>query len=449
MREWELKLFPQRDAGFRGNIRTPLSVKPRVPYPMPPSAPTDQEPVQQPIYKTAQTAEDAQSRDSQSRDNQSRDNQNQPTQHSGGDVGKGREMAGESQTSLVTPTAPGAPVSFIPHTASGAIPSRPLRIRTGRFGELEEHELVRLLDSIEDERARSRFRESIYISFFVWVAIAWVVFYGPRFLWHAPKLVLPSDVLRQRELTRLEAPRLPSGAPAPRSAPRPAAQPAPRLDQRTLDHLREPPPRPARTAAPESRPATPVLPPSARPNLPLPSAPQPQPSRPTPPVVADAPTPQPSSHSSFNTGGSAGENIQNAIQGAARNRGGGGATATGNPGGSSLGTGYDILSDTQGVNFDPYIRRILRQIYNQWIPLIPEEARPPLSKSGTTLIRFTILPDGNIGFIGLDGSTHDEALNRAAWGSITGVGQFPPLPPQFHGPNLELRIHYLVNKKEE
>lgn len=109
----------------------------------------------------------------------------------------------------------------------------------------------------------------------------------------------------------------------------------------------------------------------------------------------------------------------------------------------------EILSDTQGVNFNPYLQRILREIYDVWIPLIPEEARPPLMKSGVTMIRFKILPDGTIGGIYLDGSTHDDALNRAAWGSITGVGQFPPLPSQFHGPNLELRIHYLVNQKTE
>lgn len=109
----------------------------------------------------------------------------------------------------------------------------------------------------------------------------------------------------------------------------------------------------------------------------------------------------------------------------------------------------EILSDTQGVNFNPYLQRILREIYDQWIPLIPEEARPPLMKSGVTAIRFTILPDGTIGAMHLDDSTHDDALNRAAWGSVTGVGQFPSLPSQFHGPNLELRIHYLVNQHTE
>jgi TonB family protein len=117
--------------------------------------------------------------------------------------------------------------------------------------------------------------------------------------------------------------------------------------------------------------------------------------------------------------------------------------------GADTGAGYEVLSDTQGVNFQPYIQRILREIYQQWIPLLPEEALPPLNKRGTTQIRFTINPDGSIAAMHLDGSSHDDALNRAAWGSITGVGQFPPLPKQFHGPNLELRIHYLVNQEQE
>jgi TonB family protein len=67
-------------------------------------------------------------------------------------------------------------------------------------------------------------------------------------------------------------------------------------------------------------------------------------------------------------------------------------------------------------------------------------------KQGETFIRFTILPDGRIGNMVLEGSSHDVAIDKAAWGSIVSEGQFPPLPKQFHGPNLELRFHYMVNK---
>ena len=138
------------------------------------------------------------------------------------------------------------------------------------------------------------------------------------------------------------------------------------------------------------------------------------------------------------------------IVAAAQNRGQGGDYGANIPvAHEGMNTGVDVLSDTMGVDFSPYLRRILREIYNTWLPLIPEEARPPLNKQGETLIRFSILPDGRIGSMHLDGSTQDQAIDRAAWGSITGVGQFPPLPKEFHGPNLELRIHYLVNKRPE
>lgn len=396
----------------------------------------------------------------------------EPELRTGGTPPRSRTGAGENaggksasgNSAVVRPEDPDAPLSFVPHLPlEETTRPEPLRIRTGRYGELEEHELVKLLDSIEDERARSRFRESVYISVFVWLAIALLALFGPRYLWHAPRVVLPSEVLRARELTTLTAPRL-SG---PRTAPP--------VDAHTLEHLRSNEPRPparpvtSRPTPPtpraEAQPRTPrppvpstsslrLAPATAPPNLPMPSAPTPQPvsRRPPPPVVADAPTPQPSARPNFNGGSeSAGDMMANATH-AARSGGGGspGGIHSSSRGGSELGVGpAEILSDTQHVNFDPYLQRILREIYDQWIPLIPEEARPPLMKSGVTAIRFKINPDGSIGGIYLDDSTHDGALNRAAWGSITGVGQFPPLPSQFHGPNLELRIHYLVNQRTE
>ena len=364
-----------------------------------------------------------------------------------------------------TPSDPDAPLSFVPHTAvADTVRPQPLRIRTGRFGELEEHELVRLLDSIEDERARARFRESVYLSIFVWIAVALVVFFGPKYLWHAPRVVLPSEVLRARELTELTAPTL--TAPHLRSAP-------PRVDAHTLEHLRSNEPRVAPTPQPRattpqppapaptevrpeprtepSQPTPRLAPPTASANLPTAPEPQLKPQPRSTQPIPDAPPPQPTSRPDFSTGS---QNAGDQIANAARNATSGGRSSTGfgrrSSDGSAIGVGpAEILSDTQGVNFTPYLNRILREIYDTWIPLIPEEARPPLMKSGVTQIRFTILPDGTIGAMHLDGSTHDDALNKAAWGSITGVGQFPALPSQFHGPNLELRIHYLVNRQTE
>ncbi len=326
----------------------------------------------------------------------------------------------------------------------------PAKVRTGRFGELEEHELIHLLDTLDDERAQARFRESIYISLFVYIVIGWFLFYGPRVLFHQPRLVNPSEVLKQRELTNLAMPSDIAKAlqHAPKAKPSPAVKP--QIDAKTMEAMRKaaPPAKPL-PATPQPQPSATLPPIQQAPPTPLPQVQQPiqRPAPPVPAAIPDAPRPTPSFGS---PGKSAGDTIRDAVEGAARNRGGGSDRGDAiAPSRIGAGTGVDILSDTMGVNFDPYLKRIMRQIYNTWIPLIPEEARPPLNKQGVTQIRFIILPDGKIGGMVLEGSTHDDALNRAAWGSITGVGQFPALPAEFHGPNLTLRVHYLVNQKQE
>ena len=164
--------------------------------------------------------------------------------------------------------------------------------------------------------------------------------------------------------------------------------------------------------------------------------------------MIEAPKPAPTRPNFGNQMQSAGSAIRQAAQAAAQNHGQGGdygANAPLSHGG--LSSPVEVLSDTMGVDFAPYLRRILSDIRRTWEPLIPEEARPPLRKQGETLIRFTILPDGRIGEMHLENSTHDQAIDKAAWGGITGVGQFPPLPSNFKGPQLELRIAFLVNMR--
>jgi TonB family protein len=122
-----------------------------------------------------------------------------------------------------------------------------------------------------------------------------------------------------------------------------------------------------------------------------------------------------------------------------------GATSQGDVRVDADANGLEVLSDTRGVDFKPYLNGILKQIYGRWVTLMPDEARPPENKQGVTAIRVTISPDGTIAAMHLEKLSTEQALNRAAWGAITGVGKFPALPAEFHGPNLELRIHFRVN----
>jgi outer membrane biosynthesis protein TonB len=323
---------------------------------------------------------------------------------------------------------------------NSAPPVQPVKVRTGRYGELEEHELIHLLDSLDDERSKARFRESIYISVIIYLGIVWFLFYGPRVLFHQPKLISPVDVLKERDkqLTFLNDP-----ANLAKLTPRPKPLPEKNhLDQKTLKQLRamqRPEPPAAAPAAPAQQAATPT-----------PPAPQPPPPTPQPTqnALIEAPKPAPTKPNFGNPNQSAGDIVRQAAQQAARNRDSGGEYPSGGSGRGQqgMGAGVQILSDTQDVDFGPYIRRILEDIKRNWYPLIPEEARPPLNKQGETLIRFTILPDGRIAAMNLDGSSQDVAIDRACWGGITGEGQFPPLPANFKGPNLELRIAFFTNK---
>ena len=105
-----------------------------------------------------------------------------------------------------------------------------------------------------------------------------------------------------------------------------------------------------------------------------------------------------------------------------------------------------ILSDTQGVDFSGWSRRFQSDVMRNWIPLLPEETAAPLSKRGDTFLVVTINKDGSIGDMKLENSSHDVAIDRSAWASITSEGKFEGLPKAFNGPSIVLRLHYLVNE---
>ncbi len=338
--------------------------------------------------------------------------------------------------------------------------SRPRRgTLRARYEYLDTHELITLIDEIDDERARARFRESVYIAVIVWLVLGWVMVYGPRYLWHAPVLISAVPDKRPNEMTYLDVPpdlkkQLQRTKPTPNISTHSTEAQSPKPSPRA------PEPRAGSPTPPAPKPA-PQTPQQAAPQQPRPAQQQPstqpppqQQARNTPPTpvpsrqpLADAPAPSPN-RNIFNTPGSAREQIEQAARGA---RSGGesgdyGPTGRGQQGSSKMGT--QIISDTQGVDFAKYLQRLLADIRRNWLPLIPEECRPPLNKQGITGVRFSILPDGRIapGSMHLDYSTHDVAIDRAAWGSITGLGAAQPLPKEFHGPNLELRIEFRVNK---
>lgn len=105
----------------------------------------------------------------------------------------------------------------------------------------------------------------------------------------------------------------------------------------------------------------------------------------------------------------------------------------------------DIISDTMGVDFGPYLQRVIYAVRMHWYNLIPESARPPIMKKGKLAIEFAILKDGRVAGLQLVAPSGDDALDRAARGGITDSNPFPPLPAEFRGQYLQLRFKFYYN----
>src|SRR5215467_917518 len=54
----------------------------------------------------------------------------------------------------------------------------------------------------------------------------------------------------------------------------------------------------------------------------------------------------------------------------------------------------EVTTDTQGVDFGPYLQRVIHDIKQNWYILIPPVAMPPLLWRGKVVIEFTIAKNG-------------------------------------------------------
>jgi TonB C terminal len=242
----------------------------------------------------------------------------------------------------------------------------------------------------------------------------------------------------------------------PPELPKTAPPPSPKLHitPKTLERISpkiEQPVIPAPQPSPQKPPTD--LPEAPKPQAVAPRPQQPAPQTPTPsqlePVEPLRPNPQ--SHLNLHLNdNSPGKQIEDQIQDAIRHgpsRGGvypGGPSAPG-VGGPGMGEGYQILSDTHGVDFSSYIQRLLATLKRNWMAVMPESAM--MGDRGITATIFKIAPDGSVipPDPTLERTSGKEPLDNAAMSAIHASNPFEPLPPQFHGPYLELRIWFLYN----
>ncbi len=145
-----------------------------------------------------------------------------------------------------------------------------------------------------------------------------------------------------------------------------------------------------------------------------------------------------------------GEAIEQSLEAAARGRASGRLSSPGDAGAqlNNLHPNFSteapiILSDTKGVDFGPYLARVIYNVRKNWYAVIPESAR--LGEKGRVVIVFEILKDGSVPQVRLVGSSGSDPLDRAALASIHASNPFPPLPEEFTGNHLVLEFIYLYN----
>ena len=321
---------------------------------------------------------------------------------------------------------------------------------------INEEEFHFLILELEDDNSRGRLREALWISIIVHLIVIFTIREGPKLApaWFAkkPHLMTTQELMKQRERIFTE---LPPDAQRPPRHPdtnkisdkdRIATSRAPEISKHALDAVRDN----RRTGAPNSGPA-----PQAAPAQPAPPPPAQgntqqqqqggQPQRQTDEQVAKLNLPP--AKPNFNIGASPGTLIEQAARASATNRSGGaGGDSGGGPGTRAPHVGnLDILSDTMGVDFGPYLQRVLQAVRTNWYAIIPEVAQSPLRKKGNVAIEFVITKSGAVAGMRLVGPSGDVALDRAAWGGITGSNPFPPLPTEFRGENLALRFRFYYN----
>ena len=321
-----------------------------------------------------------------------------------------------------------------------------------------------LLIQLQDDLSRSRKREALWLSVILHLMVIILLWNSEKLMGLLPHrtvdLAIRTDADRSKDATFLELPpdeqkltRRPD-AKVISDKDRIATSKAPQINREELKKILEssragPPganaPPPAQGQPPQNQAAQNQQPPAPQESA---GFAQPQPSDQTARLQTP---PQNRPVPNFKAQMTAGSAIEQAAQAAAANRGGysgaGQAGEFGSPGrsGAKALDQAEILTDTMGVDFGPYLTRIVQIVKQNWYNLMPPSVYPPILKQGKLSIEFVILKDGKATEMAVRTSSGDVALDRAAWASITASTPFPPLPKEFPGQILGLRFYYFYN----
>jgi TonB family protein len=113
----------------------------------------------------------------------------------------------------------------------------------------------------------------------------------------------------------------------------------------------------------------------------------------------------------------------------------------------SQGSSLQLLSDPLGVDFRPYLMRILATVKQHWLAVIPESVK--LGRRGKVSIQFSIARDGHVPKLVIATASGADALDRAAVAGISASVPFPPLPTEYKGELVKLQFNFAYNMPKQ
>jgi TonB family protein len=331
------------------------------------------------------------------------------------------------------------------------------------FAETGPIEVHLMLDASPDlELAIWRRRAVFLTSVFLHIFLIMFIIFAPDLIRRGKMMLgIPVTARPERQITTLFIPpdllkslREPPSEARPSDKNRRAQGRSPIIDPKGLKM----PYSRGNTHEPEIARGAPAPPPAAAPTPPPGGEPQPQPAPPKPEPQTEARlhlddvAPQSNAGQgrfrvpSMTPGQAIQQSLQNAARGGYHPSDGGGGDSNmefdnRNPNFST--ESPTILSDTRGVDFGPYLSRIVYIVKRNWMSVIPESAR--LGEKGRVGIVFEILKDGSVPQLRLVASSGSDPLDRAAVTGIHSSIPFPPLPHEFTGNHLVLQFVFLYN----
>jgi TonB family protein len=105
----------------------------------------------------------------------------------------------------------------------------------------------------------------------------------------------------------------------------------------------------------------------------------------------------------------------------------------------------ELRSDPKGVDFTQYLVQVRTKVKRNWLLVIPDAARR--GRRGVVQVDFAIDRSGVAHAVKIAVPSGVQSFDLAAVAGITASYPFPPLPPEYKGDQIELRMTFTYTQR--